>query len=168
MVAVSIILLLTVVNLRGLKAGKTVQNVFALAKLSALLALVVLAISQRVPGAAISQSSFWTPMRDGRPLDWWLFLPVLGIATVGAFFAYDAWNNITFTGAEVKNPKRTLPLSLGLGVGLVMAIYVLVNIAYLCALPLEGIQRAPEDRVATAAAQNFLDRERRRSWQSPF
>ncbi len=70
------------------------------------------------------------------------------VAQVGSLFSADAWNNITFTAGEVRNPRRNLPLSLALGTGLVIALYLLANVAYLCVLPLEKIQHAPDDRVA--------------------
>jgi len=84
------------------------------------------------------------------------------VAQVGSLFSADAWNNVTFTAGEVKNPKRNLPLSLALGTGVVIGLYILANFAYLNVLPLHGdphgasviargIQFATEDRVATAA-----------------
>jgi APA family basic amino acid/polyamine antiporter len=72
---------------------------------------------------------------------------------VGSLFSADAWNNITFTAGEVKNPRRNIPLSLAAGTSLVIVLYLLANLAYLCVLPLAGIQTAPDDRVATAALQ---------------
>src|SRR5262249_9911345 len=63
----------------------------------------------------------------------------------------DAWNNIGFLGAEVKNPKRDVALSMVFGTVIVITLYCLANVAYLCALPLTQIQNAPDDRVATAA-----------------
>jgi APA family basic amino acid/polyamine antiporter len=75
------------------------------------------------------------------------------VAQVGSLFSADAWNNITFASGEVKDPRRTLPLALAGGTGLVIALYVLANVAYLCTLPLPAIQQAPDDRVATAALQ---------------
>ena len=82
---------------------------------------------------------------------------------VGSLFSADAWNNITFTAGEVSNPKRNIPLSLVLGTGIVILIYLLANIGYLLVLPLtgspealdamgRGIQFAVSDRVGTAAA----------------
>src|SRR5206468_11329525 len=73
---------------------------------------------------------------------------------VGSLFSADAWNNITFTAGEVKNPRRNIPLSLAAGTGLVITLYLLANVAYLCMLPLEKIQHAPDDRVATAAIES--------------
>ena len=86
---------------------------------------------------------------------------MLAIAQVGSLFSADAWNNVTFTAGEVKNPSRNLPLSLALGTGVVIALYIACNFIYLGALPLvgsptgstlveRGIQYASEDRVATA------------------
>ncbi|HEX3542949.1 MAG TPA: APC family permease, partial [Candidatus Acidoferrum sp.] len=72
-------------------------------------------------------------------------------AQVGSLFSADAWNNIGFTAAEVKNPKRDVALSMAFGTMIVITLYVLANVAYLCALPLAGIQHAPDDRVASAA-----------------
>jgi APA family basic amino acid/polyamine antiporter len=88
-------------------------------------------------------------------------LTVLAIAQVGSLFSADAWNNVTFTAGEVKNPSRNLPLSLVLGTGVVIALFIACNFIYLSALPLagsptgstlveRGIQYAREDRVATA------------------
>ncbi len=89
---------------------------------------------------------------------------IFGAAMVGSLFSADAWNNITFAGAEVKDPQRTLPRSLALGTGIVILLYCLANLAYLMLLPLKGspeaadilgrgIQAASEDRVGTAAVQ---------------
>ena len=75
---------------------------------------------------------------------------------VGALFSSDAWNNVTFTAGEVRNPRRNLPLSLALGVGIVSALYMACNLVYLNVLPLDAIQHAPDDRVATAAAQSMF------------
>jgi APA family basic amino acid/polyamine antiporter len=83
-------------------------------------------------------------------------LAVLGGTLVGSLFASDAWNNVTFTGSEVVNPKRNLPLSLLIGTGMVSLIYVCTNLVYLKVLPLEAIASAPEDRVGTLAAQGLM------------
>src|SRR6185369_11962325 len=74
------------------------------------------------------------------------------VSQTNSLFSADAWNNITFTAGEVKDPKRNIPLSLAMGTGLVIALYLLANIAYLVSLPLEIIQKVPSDRVAAATA----------------
>jgi APA family basic amino acid/polyamine antiporter len=87
---------------------------------------------------------------------------ILAVVQVGSLFSADAWNNVTFTAGEVRNPKRNLPLSLILGTGFVLTVYFLVSLSYLLMLPMHGdpngataaargIQYASEDRVATAA-----------------
>ncbi|MBC7798388.1 MAG: amino acid permease, partial [Pyrinomonadaceae bacterium] len=80
----------------------------------------------------------------------------LCVAQVGSLFSSDAWNNITFTAGEVKNPQRNIPLSLAFGTILVISLYVLANFAYLSTLTLSQIQNAPEDRVATLALQTIF------------
>ena len=77
----------------------------------------------------------------------------LAVAQVGSLFSSDAWNNVTFTAGEIKNPKRNLPLSLALGTGVVLMLYIACNFVYLSVLPMAAIQNAPQDRVATAVMQ---------------
>ena len=90
-------------------------------------------------------------------------LIAFGVAQVGSLFSADAWNNITFTAGEVKNPQRNVPLSLALGTGIVILLYVLANVAYLVdAAARRQIQTAPDDRVATAAVSADFRRRRRR------
>src|SRR5262249_58142596 len=83
------------------------------------------------------------------------------VAQTGSLFSADAWNNVTFTAGEVKNPQRNLPLSLAMGTGVVIFLYLLCNVIYLNVLPLDGsptgatiiergIKYATEDRVGTA------------------
>ncbi|MEP0845142.1 MAG: APC family permease, partial [Phycisphaerae bacterium] len=83
-------------------------------------------------------------------------LIALCVGQVGALFAADSWAHVTFTAGEVRNPRRNLPLALGLGVGGVVLLYLLANVGYLLTLPLEGIQNAPDDRVATAVLRAVL------------
>ena len=81
---------------------------------------------------------------------------LLGRAMVGPLFAQSAWNNVTFTGGEVRDPGRTLPRALLVGCGVVVTLYLLANVAYVATLPLDGIQKAPQNRVAVAAMDAVL------------
>jgi APA family basic amino acid/polyamine antiporter len=81
---------------------------------------------------------------------------LLGKAMVGPLFAQSAWNNVTFTAGEVRDPGRNLPRALLLGCALVVGLYLLANLAYIVTLPLAGIQNAPQNRVATATMQAIL------------
>jgi basic amino acid/polyamine antiporter, APA family len=81
---------------------------------------------------------------------------LLGKAMIGPLFSQTAWNSVTFTGGEVREPGRTLPRALLLGTGSVVVLYFLANVAYVVTLPLDAIQHAPENRVATATMQVIL------------
>jgi APA family basic amino acid/polyamine antiporter len=147
LVAIAILLLLTYVNTQGVRTGAMVQNVFTFAKVASLLGLVVLGflLGRNPQAIAANFHDFW------RNASWsWATVALVGSAMVGPLFSSDAWNNVTFTAGEVRNPRRNLPLSLGLGVGTVSILYIACNFIYLSVLTLPQIQTAPEDRVATA------------------
>src|SRR5204863_7565942 len=140
-------------NSRGIRTGAAIQNVFTFAKTAALLCLIGLGLSLGRSPQAISENfhGFW---RNAS----WSFdtIRLVGVAMVGALFSSDAWNNVTFTAGEMRNPKRNLPLSLVLGVGIVSVLYLACNFVYLHALPLEAIQTAPQDRVAIVVTQRMF------------
>ncbi|MCU0255334.1 MAG: APC family permease, partial [Vicinamibacterales bacterium] len=157
-VAVALIALLTWSNTRGLETGKVVQNVFTTAKTGALLALIVIGVLLGYNTDAVSANfgDLWTPRGQVDIVPgltaasaFGLFIAVC-VAQTGSLFSSDAWNNITFTAGEVKDPRRNIPLSLALGTTIVIGLYLLANLAYLVTLPLADIQNAPADRVATA------------------
>ena len=149
LLAILTLVFLAWINTRGLEAGKLIQNVFTVTKVIAIIGLILLGLSVgRNIGAVTSNfQNLFSPVDIKHAI---YFLPVLGAAMVGSLFSSESWNNITFTAGEVINPKKNIPLSLLIGVLSVTIIYLLVNISYLCVLPLSGIQHAPGDRVATA------------------
>jgi basic amino acid/polyamine antiporter, APA family len=160
-VAIAMIAVLTALNIRGVTLGAAIQTVFSVAKIGALAALILLGLTlfRRPDVVAANFSNFWGTG------DWSLaVLPVIGAAMVGSLFSADAWNNVTFAAAEVRNPTRNLPRALAIGTGTVCALYVLANVAYLNVLPFygdpngsdamsRGIQYASQDRVGTAAIE---------------
>jgi APA family basic amino acid/polyamine antiporter len=165
------ILFLTFVNTRGLKIGKVIQNTFTFTKTAALLGLILIGLFLGWNhGSAAYTSSWWRPWENGwqpsvaqvgfEPLTHGMLVLALvmlvGRAMVGPLFAQSAWNNVTFTAGEVRDPGRNLPRSLLLGCGLVVGLYLLANLAYVVTLPLAGIQNAPQNRVATALMQAAL------------
>lgn len=168
LVAILLIVFLTWLNTRGIRLGKLIQNTFTSAKTLSLAALIVLGIlvGRNAGAIAANFSDLWTShdVVTIKP-DFAIAAPIAAtagafgllvafcVAQVGSLFSSDAWNNITFTAGEVKNPKRNIPLSLAAGTGLVITLYILANVAYLCTLSLHQIQTAPDDRVATAALQ---------------
>jgi APA family basic amino acid/polyamine antiporter len=175
-----IVFLLAVVNLFGVKLGAAIQNVFTTAKALSLAALIVVGFTVGRHTEAIAAnfgagwSNFWhnahwstlhpVEVGMGGPTAWVNLVVILAVVQVGSLFSADAWNNVTFTAGEVKNPRRNLPLSLALGTGFVIAVYFLASLAYLVVLPMQGdphgasvmargVQYAAEDRVATAALE---------------
>ncbi len=149
LLAIVVLVLLTAINTRGIRTGAMVQNVFTFAKVASLAALVGFGflLGRNTQAVEANFNDFW------RNADWGFnTVRLVGVAMVGALFSSDAWNNVTFTAGEVRNPKRNLPLSLALGVGVVSVLYIACNFVYLNVLTLDAIKTAPEERVATAAA----------------
>ena len=169
LVGVALILLLTWTNTRGLETGKLVQNTFTFAKTAALLALIVIGLSLgwKTESAALS-SHWWDSWKNGwspqaaQPgftmVGGLALLFLFGKAMVGPLFAQTAWTNVTFIGSEVRDPGRNLSRALLGGCALVVVFYVLANLAYVATLPLDGIQQAPQNRVAVAAMNSVFGR----------
>jgi basic amino acid/polyamine antiporter, APA family len=171
LVGILMVIFITFLNMQGVRVGKLIQNVFTSAKTLALLGLIFLCLFVARNHTAIADNfgNFWR-VRDAQPIEpgagflrslvptvtagsaFGLFV-ALCVAQVGSLFSADAWNNIGFTAAEVKNPKRDVALSMAFGTIIVITLYCLANLAYLCALPLNQIQNAADDRVASAALQ---------------
>jgi APA family basic amino acid/polyamine antiporter len=183
LVAIVLIILLTVVNIFGVRLGAFVQDIFTIAKTAALIGLVLLGLAFARNATAIAANfgpgwhNFWhnagwhtlhpVQVGVGGPIALVGIFTILAVVQVGSLFSADAWNNVTFTAGEVKNPRRNLPLSLICGTGLVLTLYVLANFVYLMALPLHGdphgatvlargIQYASEDRVGTAVLEQIF------------
>ncbi len=173
-VAILSILLLTWINLKGVKEGKKVQNIFTSGKVILVLGFILLGFFIASNPAAISKnlSYFWEPATktaSGQwiPLTGMTLIAALGMAQVGSLFSSDAWNNITFTAGEVINPRKNIPMSLFLGTFIVTIMFILTNVVYIMVIPLRGdasgltvmergIQYALNDRLATAAVHNVF------------
>jgi APA family basic amino acid/polyamine antiporter len=170
--AIAVIALLTFINLRGLDMGRAVQNFFTSAKVLSL-AMIILLGCIVAPNRRAIEINFVNGFFGAEAWSGGL-LAAFGAAMVGSLFAADAWATVTFTAAEIRNPRRDLPRALLFGTGLVILLYVLTNVAYLCQLPARattgvvagmnadalrrqvfalGISGAQHDRVAAAAMQ---------------
>ncbi len=165
-VGIFLLAVLTFSNMRGLDYGKIVQNSFTLSKIIALAALVGVGMYVAATGHVLG-ANFQHPWRPQGVVDIVPGLSALtalgmfvaiGVSQVGSLFAADAWNNITFTAGEVRNPQRNVPLSLAIGAGGVILLYMLVNLAYFAVLPFAQVQHPPADRVATAMLQAVFPR----------
>ena len=163
-VGILLIALLTWTNTRGLAYGKVIQNVFTTAKTGSLVVLIAAALLFGWNQAAVSDNfgNLWTvrPGADGvLPLaaaGAFGLLVALCVSQTGSLFSADAWNNITFTAGEVREPRRVIPVSLVLGTGTVIGLYLLANVGYLVTLTFSQIETAPSDRVATATVDAIV------------
>src|SRR5690348_2559306 len=151
LVAICVVVLLTIVNLFGVKTGALVQNIFGFAKVAGLLGVVLLGAFLGRNAAAIAANfgvEFWrnaalsarhpVQVGVGGPIALVGSIVAIAVAQVGSLFSADAWNNVTFTAAEVRNPQRNVPFALALGTGTVILLYLLANFVYLAVLPLAG------------------------------
>ncbi|MBK6750231.1 MAG: amino acid permease [Pyrinomonadaceae bacterium] len=173
LLGIAMIALLTFMNTRGLSLGKLVQNVFTFAKTGSLIALIVLGLIVGLYSypeiAAANFGDLWTVRGELQSvgattagdkgaaavslLTAFGMLVAICVAQTNSLFSADAWHNVTFTAGEVKDPKRNLPLSLLLGTGGVILLYMLANFAYLVTLRFEDIQKVASDRVGSATAE---------------
>ena len=182
LVAIAVITVLTVLNTFGVKLGAAVQNVFTSAKVMALMAVVLVGVVAKNASAVAANfgagwQQFWhgagfsaqhaVTVGEHGPTVMVGALTVVAIVQVGSLFSADAWNNVTFTAGEIENPRRNLPLSLALGTGVVLLLYILCNFVYLSVLPLagdamagtvlgRGISYAAQDRVGTAVMEQVF------------
>jgi APA family basic amino acid/polyamine antiporter len=163
LIALISVWVLTWINLRGVREGKMIQTTLTIVKTGALALLILLGLTIGRNATAIA-ANFGSGRFFGDVDVTGLLVIAFGTALVGSLFSSDAWNNVTFAAAEVKDAKRNLPRALAMGTGLVTILYILANFAYLSVLPLQGdtsgatvvergIQFATQDRVGTAAAE---------------
>ena len=158
LIGILMIALLTWTNTRGLDYGRIVQNIFTTAKTGALVGLILLGLLLGWNQTAVADNfgNLWAVRGTvdivpglNAMTAFGLFIAIC-VSQTGSLFSADAWNNITFTAGEVKDPRKNIPLSLALGTIVVIGLYLLANVAYLVTLPFDAIQHAPSDRVATA------------------
>lgn len=134
LLAALLILLLTLLNYRGLQFAEKLSSVLTYAMLAAIVFFLVVGF-----GSDKGSISHLTTPANGfsADLNGWTLIKALFLASLGAFWGYDGWNNIAFIGEEIKNPKRNLPLALGLGTLGVMAVYVMINFVFLYVMPID-------------------------------
>lgn len=151
LLAIAVVWVLTFTNFRGIKTGALIQNLFTFTKIGALVLMILAGV-------------YFIATGNAKPIDWsipttitnYSFWGIFCGALVGSIFSSDAWNNVTFTGAEIDNPKRNLPLSLFVGTLGVLAIYIFINYVYLYSLPFNEIATAPNGRVGTLLLNTIL------------
>ena len=145
-VAVAAIVLLTAVNVVGLKRGSALINVATWAKFVAIGVFVLL-------GFAIGHghwSNYSVSLTTAQPFTFSQIVSGFGVALISVFWAFDGWVYVTWVAGEIKDPQRVLPRCLVLGLLLVAIIYLVINAVYLYAMPITQV--AKEETIAQAAA----------------
>ena len=130
--AIGVIVVLTFTNSRGLEYGRAIQNIFTVAKTGALLGLIFLGLTFAANSTAIHANfhHLWAASPSVSLADGLMATTASGlfvaicISQTGSLFSADSWHDITFVAAEVKDPRRTLPLSLAIGTSLVILLYL--------------------------------------------
>ena len=160
-VAIILIVFLTLINTRGIKAGKIIQSVFTSTKLLSLFGLIIFGFFMFKPAVWNANWQHAWVLRNltkvngtinYQPLLTGAALGAVASAMVGSIFSSDAWNNVTFIAGEIKKPKLNIGLSLLLGTLIVTVIYILTNVVYLATVPLNELAFAEDNRVALSAA----------------
>ena len=149
-----VIAAVTAINVRGLRAGALVQNVFTIAKVSGVAALVILALASG-HGTLANLRPTGGPTLGPEGLKLGLFA-AMAVAMSKALFAYDAWNSITFAAEEVKDPEKNLPRSLLLGTVGVTLVYCTAVAIYLYMVPISQMFQVKDNRIAAEAASRAL------------
>jgi APA family basic amino acid/polyamine antiporter len=145
LIAVAAIVVLSAINYVGVKPGSQVLNVFVVLKVAAIGALIVFAwTGPEAPGWLTATRVDETPSTA----------LTFGVALIPILFAYGGWQNANYVAEEMRDPRRHLPLSLLVGTGVVVLVYLLANVAYLRTLGLEGLA-ATETPAAEAAGRWF-------------
>src|SRR5438093_1414747 len=147
LVGILMIALLTWTNTRGLENGRIVQNIFTTAKTGALVGLILVGVLLGWSHRAVAEDfgNLWARGETVEIVPGLTAMSAFGllvaicVSQTGSLFSADAWNNITFTAGEVKDPRRNIPRSLALGPIVFIGLYLLANVPYLVTLPFSSI-----------------------------
>lgn len=141
--ALSIILILTFINSRGVEAGVITQNIFTVTKVLSIMGIIFVGLflgtNWEIIAANFAPQTLTFHLSD---------IAKISTATVGALFASISWNNVTFIAGEIKDPTKNVKKSLAIGVAAVVILYVIVNVIYVTSTPMAAIATAKEDIVA--------------------
>lgn len=144
--SIGIIAFLTLTNYIGVKQGSTLSNIFSMTKIIGIAALIIAGILlPHQQSSSLAQSTLQSPTN---------LIAALAIAMVGVLWSYGGWQYATFPAGETKNASRTIPMSIFIGVGIILTLYISVNLVYMTVLPLEVM--AHETRVASLTAEYLI------------
>lgn len=145
------IIFLTSANYFGVIFGGIINNLFTVLKVIGILIIIILGLT--ISGGSVDNIR---PVLDSPGYEYGTSLGIFGAmfaAMLGAFWAYDGWNNVGYLGGEVRNPKRNIPIALFGGVAAVIVIYMLINFAFLYVMPVDEIIAVSQDRNAIIAVE---------------
>ncbi len=154
-VAITLILIVTRVNIRGVKNGGKVSDGIAILMLTGITLLTLVGF---FGGSGSPENLKTESSTEAIPLGWSLFA-LMFLAMRDAFWAYEGWNNLGYLGGEIKRPERNIPLSLMLGVGLIVLLYTAVNLSYLYVLPIDeliAISKSENGIAAVAVVDKLM------------
>lgn len=140
------ILLTGMFNILGVRLGTAVTNLTVVAKYGGLLFIILVAFAIGFPRTG----GYFTPAMPAGSITTTAF----GLALVSTLWAFDGWADLSYAAGEVKDPQRTLPRALIGGTLMVIAIYLLANVAYLAVMPIEEIRTSK--LVAADVAQRLI------------
>ena len=147
LIAMIVILIATLINVRGVRLGGWVTNFFTAAKVLALLALIV-AVFTSTKGNSANYLPWW-------PDHWSKELTsAFGLAMISVLWSYEGWTTVTQSAGEMKDPERNIPRSLLFGTLAIIVLYLAVNMAYAYVIPLD--QMSGSSRIAADAAAVVL------------
>lgn len=153
-VAILVVILLTTINIRGVRVGGSLQVISTTAKIIAIVCVIGVAF---IAGGSIGSTANWSSVTgDGASLSGTKLLTAIAFAVTSAFWAYDGWGNSSYIGGEVKDPTKTLPKAIILGTLLFITVYLLMNLAYFFILPVDQVASAPSDRVASLMVSTVI------------
>jgi basic amino acid/polyamine antiporter, APA family len=150
----SVIVILTLLNIRGVKVSGRFQSITTSSKLLAIVAIAVIALI--AGGSAGSSSNWFETSATTSAMGGWEVIGIVAIALSGAFWAYDGWGTVAYLAGEVKEPSKTIPRAILLGSFIFITLYLLVNLAYLYILPVGTMATVEGDRVASAMTSEVI------------
>jgi basic amino acid/polyamine antiporter, APA family len=153
LVGAVVIVVLTTMNIRGVKLSGAFQSVTTSSKILAILLIALIAL---LFGSDVGSTSNWFGSSGhAASQDMLSLIGIIALALSGAFWAYDGWGNVSYLAGEVKEPSRTIPKAIMLGSFVFISLYLIVNLAYLYILPVDKMAAAG-DRLAAAMATEVL------------
>lgn len=155
LLAALLIILLTLLNYRGVKFAERLSRVLTY---SMLFAIVVFIIAGLTSSKGSIQNLTSSSQVLSQQLDGWILVKAMFIASLGAFWGYEGWNNIAYIGEEIKDPKRNLPIALISGTLIVICAYVLLNIVFIYIMPIDffiGLSATPNKIAAVEVASQM-------------